>query len=47
MYIRQELKELVKNDFKTANQMQFEKQQQLTWVGIAIAFSTGLGALLH
>lgn len=47
VFVRQELKELVKNDFKTTGQIQFEKQQRLTWIGIAIAFATGLGALLQ
>lgn len=40
--ISQELKDLVKNNFKTEEEIRFRKQQILTWVSIFIAFIIGL-----
>lgn len=40
--VSQELKDLVKNDFKTEEEIRFRKQQILTWVSIFIAFIIGL-----
>ena len=40
--VSQELVDLVKNDFKTEEEIRFRKQQILTWVSIFIAFIIGL-----
>lgn len=40
--VSQELKELVKHDFKSEEQVRFEKQQRLTWISIAVALCLGL-----
>jgi len=40
--VSQELKDLVKNNFKTEEEIRFRKQQILTWVSIFIAFIIGL-----
>ena len=40
--VSQELKDLVKHDFKTEEQRRFEKQQFATWVSIGVALMIGL-----
>lgn len=40
--VSQELKELVKQNFKSEEQVRFEKQQRLTWISIAVALCLGL-----
>jgi hypothetical protein len=40
--VSQELRDLVKNNFKTEEQVRFEKQQRLTWISIGIAALLGL-----
>ena len=40
--ISQELKDLVKNDFKTEEEIRFRKQQVLTWISIVLATIIGL-----
>lgn len=44
--VSQELKDLVKHDFKTEEQRRFEKQQRLTWISIAVAGSIGVVSLI-
>lgn len=44
--VSQELKDLVNNDFKTEEQIRFEKQQRLTWISIAVAGAIGLLSLI-
>ena len=44
--VSQELKDLVKSDFKTEEQIRFEKQQRLTWISIAVAGAVGLLSLI-
>lgn len=44
--VSQELKDLVKNNFKTEEQIRFDKQQRLTWVSIAITGFIGLAGLI-
>lgn len=44
--VSQELKDLVDNDFKTEEQIRFEKQQRLTWISIAVAGAVGLLSLI-
>lgn len=40
--VSQELKDLVKNDFKSEEQIRFERQQLLTWISIGVAIAIGL-----
>ena len=40
--ISQELKTLVKNDFKSEDEIRFRKQQRLTWISIGVAILTGI-----
>lgn len=40
--VSQELRDLVKNNFKTEEQLRFEKQQRLTWISIIVALLIGL-----
>lgn len=44
--VSQELKDLVKHDFKTEEQIRFEKQQRLTWISIAVAGGIGIASLI-
>lgn len=44
--ISQELKDLVNNNFKTEEQIRFEKQQRLTWISIAVTGFIGLAGLV-
>lgn len=44
--VSQELKELVANNFKTEDQIRFEKQQWLTWISIIVATIIGLASLI-
>lgn len=44
--VSQELKDLVNNEFKTEEQIRFEKQQRLTWISIAVAGAVGLLSLI-
>ena len=41
-HVTQDLKELVKNDFKSVEEIRFQKQQLLTWISIAVALIIGL-----
>lgn len=45
--VSQELKELVKHNFKTEEQRRFSKQQFATWVSIAVAIILGLLGFLR
>ena len=45
--VSQELKELVKHNFKTEEQIRFEKQQWLTWISIAVALFIGLLGIFY
>lgn len=40
--VSQELKDLVENNFKTEEDIRFEKQQWLTWISIGVALIIGL-----
>ena len=40
--VSEELKELVKNDFKTDEEIRFAKQQLLTWISIGVAILLGI-----
>lgn len=40
--VSEELKELVKNDFKTDEEIRFAKQQWATWISIAVAIILGI-----
>ena len=40
--LSQELKDLVRHDFKTEEQRRFEKQQFATWISIGVALMIGL-----
>ena len=40
--VSQELKELVKHDFKSEEERRFSKQQRLTWISIIVAGGIGL-----
>ena len=44
--VSQELKDLVRHNFKTEEQRRFSKQQQLTWISIIIASIIGLSSLI-
>lgn len=44
--VSQELKELVKHNFKTEEQRRFIKQQRLTWFSIAVAIIIGLASII-
>ena len=41
-HVSQELKDLIQNDFKSEEEIRFNKQQLLTWISIAIAIIIGL-----
>ena len=41
-YISEELKDLVKNDFKTDEEIRFAKQQWMTWISIGVAILLGI-----
>lgn len=41
----EELRDLVKNDFKTPEQQRFRKQQWATWISIGIAFAVGIATI--
>lgn len=45
-HVSQELKDLVKNDFKSEEEIRFKKQQLLTWISIAVAVIIGLLGLI-
>lgn len=40
--VSEELKELVKNDFKTDEEIRFAKQQRITWISIIVAALLGI-----
>ena len=40
--VSQDLKDLVKNNFKSEEQIRFEKQQWATWISIGVALFIGL-----
>jgi hypothetical protein len=40
--VSQELRELVKHNFKSEEEVRFIKQQRLTWISIATAIAIGL-----
>ena len=44
--VSQELKDLVENNFKTEEDIRFEKQQWLTWISIIVAGLIGLASLI-
>lgn len=44
--ISQELKDLVKHNFKTEEQIRFQKQQRLMWISIIVATVIGLCSLI-
>lgn len=44
--VSQELKEMVKNNFKSEEQIRFEKQQLLTWVSIGVTALIGIAGLV-
>lgn len=44
--VSQELKDLVKNDFQSEEQIRFAKQQRLTWISIAVTAFIGLAGLI-
>lgn len=44
--VSQELKDLVKHNFKSEEQVRFQKQQRLTWISIAVAGVIGLLSLI-
>jgi hypothetical protein len=44
--VSQELKDLVKHNFKTEEERRFSKQQRLTWISIIIASIIGLSSLI-
>ena len=44
--ISQELRDLVKNDFKSEEQIRFQKQQRLQWVSIFVTGIIGLAGLV-
>lgn len=44
--VAQELRDLVKNHFKTEEQVRFDKQQRLTWISIAVTGFIGLAGLI-
>lgn len=45
-HVSQELKDLVKNDFKSEEDMRFHKQQVATWISIWIAIVIGLASII-
>jgi hypothetical protein len=45
-HVSQDLIELTKNDFKSEEQIRFEKQQRLTWISIAVAGVVGVFSLI-
>ena len=40
--VNEELRTLVKNNFKSAEEIRFIKQQRLTWISIAVAAVLGI-----
>lgn len=44
--VSQDLKNLVKNDFMSEDQIRFAKQQRLTWISIAVTGLIGLAGLI-
>ena len=44
--VSQELKDLVRHNFKSEEEVRFQKQQRLTWISIAVAVVIGLGSLI-
>lgn len=44
--VSQELKELVDNNFKSEDQIRYEKQKCLTWISIAVAGGVGVLSLI-
>lgn len=44
--VSQELKDLVKYDFKSEEQVRFEKQQRLTWISIGVTAFIGIAGLV-
>lgn len=44
--VSQELEDMVKNDFKTEEQIRFKKQQCLTWISIFVAAAIGIASLV-
>lgn len=44
--VSQEMKDLVENNFKTEEDIRFEKQQRLTWISIIVAGLIGLASLI-
>lgn len=44
--VSQELKDLVKHNFKSEEEVRFQKQQRLTWISITVAVVIGIGSLI-
>lgn len=44
--VNQEMKDLVKNEFKSEEQIRFDKQQHLMWVSIFVSGGIGFAALI-
>lgn len=44
-HVSQELKDLVKNGFRTEEEIRFAKQQQLTWISIGVTAIIGIAGL--
>ena len=44
--VSEELKDLVKHNFKTEEQIRFAKQQRLNWIGIGVAILIGILGLI-
>ncbi len=44
--VSQELKDLVKHNFKSEEERRFAKQQRLTWISIFVSIIIGLGSLI-
>ncbi|MBA5628931.1 hypothetical protein [Moheibacter lacus] len=46
LYVSEELRELVKNDFCSEDDLKFNKQQTLAWIGIGVSLLLGLLSVL-
>ena len=44
--VSQELKDMVKHNFKSVEERRFDKQQRLTWISIGVALLIGLLGVL-
>lgn len=46
-YVSEELKELVKNNFRSEDEIRFRKQQYLTWISIIVATLIGILGIVY